>query len=413
MDRNIVYPGSIPLDTDLLNTNRNAMVALGALISATLGQSTVVDGLAVTPTTPATLSIAVGPGSLTQLTNVDQNAYGSLAADTADPLVKMGVNLGTTTFTLAAPTTSGQSVTYLIEAAFQEADIDPVVLPYYNAANPAVPYLGPGNTGVAQATLRRQSVQLQLKAGVPAASGSQTPPAVDAGWTPLALAVVSYGQTQVTAGSIAAVPSAAVLPYKLPQLRPGFSTIQSFLASGVFTVPTGVSQVKVTVIGGGGSGGTHATLPSGGGGAAGSAVTVVTGLVPGSTVPVTVGGAGVAPGSPANGGSGGTSSFGTYVSATGGVGGNGGTLASTCAGGSGGTGVGGDVNYAGSFGTDGDSIAGRGGDGGGPGNGRGTTGSLTGVSAPGYGGGGGGAGAAGGVGAQGGNGGPGIVIVEY
>jgi hypothetical protein len=134
MDRNIVYPGSIPLDTDLLNTNRNAMVALGALISATLGQSTVVDGLAVTPTTPATLSIAVGPGSLTQLTNVDQNAYGSLAADTADPLVKMGVNLGTTTFTLAAPTTSGQSVTYLIEAAFQEADIDPVVLPYYNAA---------------------------------------------------------------------------------------------------------------------------------------------------------------------------------------------------------------------------------------------------------------------------------------
>ncbi len=28
MDRNIVYPGAIPLDTDLLSVNRNAMIAL-------------------------------------------------------------------------------------------------------------------------------------------------------------------------------------------------------------------------------------------------------------------------------------------------------------------------------------------------------------------------------------------------
>ena len=31
MDRNIVYPGSIPLDTDLLTVNRNTMIALGYL----------------------------------------------------------------------------------------------------------------------------------------------------------------------------------------------------------------------------------------------------------------------------------------------------------------------------------------------------------------------------------------------
>ena len=42
MDRSIVYPGSIPLDTDLLNTNRNMMIGLGALMQAVLGSATVV-----------------------------------------------------------------------------------------------------------------------------------------------------------------------------------------------------------------------------------------------------------------------------------------------------------------------------------------------------------------------------------
>ena len=34
MDRILVYPGNIPLDTDILNTNRNSMVALGYLAQA-------------------------------------------------------------------------------------------------------------------------------------------------------------------------------------------------------------------------------------------------------------------------------------------------------------------------------------------------------------------------------------------
>lgn len=47
MDRNIVYPGSIPLDTDILGLNRNAMVGIAALTAAALGNSVVVDGLVV------------------------------------------------------------------------------------------------------------------------------------------------------------------------------------------------------------------------------------------------------------------------------------------------------------------------------------------------------------------------------
>jgi hypothetical protein len=130
MDRNIVYPGAIPLDTDLLASNRNAMIAFGALIRATLGTDAVFDGLEVQPTVPASLGVTVAPGSITALSVVDQNAYGSMAAIAGAPLMKMGINTTPVAFSLATPTTSGQSVVYLIQAAFQEADVDPVVLPY-------------------------------------------------------------------------------------------------------------------------------------------------------------------------------------------------------------------------------------------------------------------------------------------
>ena len=416
MDRTIVYPGSIPLDTDLLHVNRNAMVALGALIQATLGSSTVIDGLAVTPSAPTSMVVFVGPGSITQLGNVDAQAFGSLPADTAHALMKMGVNLAAVPFALTAPGSSGQAVDYLIEATFEEADGGVSVLPYYNAANPAVPYLGPGNSGAGQATLRAQLVQLQLKPGVAAAAGAQVAPAVDAGWVGLAVISVGYGQTAVAAGNISRPAVTPAVPFKLPELRPGFASLQSFTTSGSFTVPAGVTRVRVEVTGGGGAGGTHASLASAGGGAGGRALRIVSGLTPGAVIGVTVGGGGASSAAAANGGAGGASGFAGYVQATGGSGGTGGTAAVVCAGASGGSGFGGDVNFTGSFGTDAIPGMTRGGDGGGPCGGRGSSGLIQGVGAPGYGGGGGGGGsdvASGGTGAQGGNGGPGLVVVEF
>jgi hypothetical protein len=413
MDRTIVYPGAIPLDTDLLNANRNTMVALGALISATLGTSSIYDGLTVIPTSPASTAVLVAPGCITQLAAVDSTGYGSLPPDASDALMKMGVNVGYTVLTLTAPAVSGQSIAYLIEAAFQETDLDPVVLPYYNAANPTSPYMGPNNTGTAQATRRRQSVLLTAKAGTPATTGTQTPPAADAGALAVAVVTVSYGQTQITAGNIAMLPSGAIIPFKLPALRPGFSAIQSFTASGTFVVPNGVTRVKATVIGGGGAGGMHSTQSAGGGGAGGQAVMVVGNLWPGTPYSVTVGAGGVSPATPGNGGAGGTSSFASFASATGGAGGNGGTSPVNQAGGAGGNGVGGDVNFAAAFGTDAVTVGQRGGDGGGPCGGRGTSGLIQGISAPGPGGGGGGGGSNGTTGAPGGNGAPGLVFVEY
>ena len=241
-----------------------------------------------------------------------------------------------------------------MEAAFLEADADPVILPYYNASNPAQSYSGPSNSGTAQNTVRTQRVQLQLKAGAPANTGSQTTPPADAGWIGLYQIAVANGQTTITAGNISVLPTAPFLSWKLPSLKPGFGCgVKTFTSSGTFTVPAGVTQVKSRY----GVLARGVSLPfpawrSGGGSGGGYARKLVTGLSPGQVVPVTVGAGGAAgttTGTPA--GSGGTSSFGQFVSATGG------SLnyqATTSAPGNGATppgiGIGGDVNFSGSAG---------------------------------------------------------------
>ena len=92
------------------------------------------------------------------------------------------------------------------------------------------------------------------------------------------------------------------------------TTFQAFYTSGTFTVPTGITKIQVVVFGGGGGG----AVGYGGQGGIGSAY--ISGLTPGATISVTVGGGGNgATGS--TGATGGTSSFGSYISCTGGSGG--------------------------------------------------------------------------------------------
>lgn len=354
MDRGIVYPGGIPLDTDMLSANLNSMIAIGYLAQAVLGLGVVVDGLACTPTVPTSMTVTVGPGSLTQLNVIDMMGYGSLPANATSPLVKMGINVVPTTFTLVAPTTSGQSINYLIEASFLENDVNPVVLPYYNASNPSQPYTGPANSGAAQSTQRTQRVQLELKAGAPAIAGQQQTPAVDAGWTGLYVVTVNYGQTSVTQSSIALYSTAPFLAWKLPQLRPGFASgVQTFTASGTYVVPANVTQVEVELWGGGaGSYASYNAIPSGGGAGGGYGRKRVANLTPGQTIAVTVGVGGT--GGTTSGGAptpGGTSSFGSYVSATGGNLNSLATISDPLNGATpGGIGIAGDVNIAGSSG---------------------------------------------------------------
>jgi hypothetical protein len=111
-----------------------------------------------------------------------------------------------------------------------------------------------------------------------------------------------------TSGQVLTSNGAGALPTF--QAAPGgFTAMQVFTSSGTFTVPSGKTTVKVTVVGGGG------------------------------------GGAYVSGCSNISGGTGGTSSFGAYASATGGAGGSGGNGMV-----SGGTGSGGDINFQGGYG---------------------------------------------------------------
>lgn len=217
MRRQIVYPSQVPLDTDQLNFNRNVMIALGKLCGALFGTGGLVNGLAVTPTIPASLSVQIGAGEIYQLENVDNTAYGTLAADTTDTCVKQGIQLQPVTEVITPPATAGYSQCFLIEATFQEVDGNNVVLPYYNSNNINSAFNGPpNNPGLQQPTQRDGQVFLQVKAGIAAVTGSQQVPATDAGYIGLAVVTVANGQATITAANISPV-TTNVLPTNVLQ----------------------------------------------------------------------------------------------------------------------------------------------------------------------------------------------------
>lgn len=240
MDRQIIYAGQIPLETDLLNTNKNMMVALAKLAAAMLGTATVVNGLACVPTGPASLTVNVNPGEMYSLISVDATQYSSLPVDTTHSILKQGIVLDAVNLSCAAPGTAGQSINYLIQATYQDSDAGSVVLPYYNASNPSQAWSGPGNNGTAQPTARKGIVTLSAKPGVAATTGSQTTPAADSGYTGLWVVTVANGQTQITAGNISQVAGAPILPSSILQ------SIQNGNLS--YAVATGTANAHVIAL---------------------------------------------------------------------------------------------------------------------------------------------------------------------
>lgn len=198
------------------------MIGIGWLAQALLGTTTQVVGLPCTPTAPPSMTVDIGEGMITGFTEIETTTYGALPVNPA-ALVKVGINNADTPFTLTAPTTSGDSINYLIEGEFQEVDGTPIILPYVNANNPSAPYSGPNNSGTPQNTVRTQIVGLQLKAGAQAPTGTQTTPATDAGWVPLYVITVNFGQTTIVSGDISVAPGAPFfsittpsVPYDIP-----------------------------------------------------------------------------------------------------------------------------------------------------------------------------------------------------
>jgi hypothetical protein len=224
MDRVIVYPGAIPLETDLLATNKNMLIGLSKLASALFGSNTLVNGFAVTPTGPASLQVVVAPGEIYSLQNVDGTAYSSIAADTSRSILKQGITLDSATLNCPAPTTTGQSISYLVQAAYQDVDAIPTVLPYYNASNPSQAYSGPANNGVAQNTRRNGVAVVSVKTGVSATTGTQTIPAPDVGYVGLYVVTVAFAQTAITSANIVPAPARPQINSSLHGQNPAFTS---------------------------------------------------------------------------------------------------------------------------------------------------------------------------------------------
>jgi len=409
MDRQVVYPGSIPLDTDLLQMQRNVMTAVGLLAQCVLGTGTVADGLACRPAV-AGYGVVVGPGSLSTLYVVDTHPFGSLAAD-ATPLVKIGSNASDTALLIHGPADGNHALCWLIQATLVEYDAGPVALPYYDAANPAVAWSGPLNSGAAQNTQRVVRVALAAKAGNAQDVGGRLPPPADAGWVGLYSVMTYFGQA-TQAVDIAVSPGGPFVPFKLPALFPGFSRQEVFPQNSVWVAPPDVRSAKVRLVGAGGGGGGGDSDYTGGGGGAGGYAEAIVPVVPGGVVVVTVG-VGGAGGVPRyNGAAGGPTSFGALVAASNGVGGHSGNPDSR--GGDGGRGTAGAVLLSGGPGGDGPLAASLPGGAGGASafGGGGRSAYLGGAAAQGQAA---GSGAAGGYGPNtpGGTGANGLVIVEY
>ena len=214
MDRPIIYSMQLPRSADFLQTQKNVLRAIGqvaadAMLSASA--PAVMTGLACTATGPASLGVNLGPGAVYQAGVMDATAYGSLPID-ATAVTQQGISTASQLVTgFASPGIAGQSIAYLIQVQFQSVDGSPILLNYYNAANIPVPFIGPGGAGTTQNTARTGALVVQVLAGTAATTGTQTTPAVTAGWLPAYVVTVAFGQTTVTAGNIAIHPSAPFL----------------------------------------------------------------------------------------------------------------------------------------------------------------------------------------------------------
>src|SRR6185312_3562350 len=210
-DRVEVYTNQVPYEVDVLKGQKNMYIGIAKVAGAILGTNTLLNGLACIPTSPPSLNVIVNPGEIYSLQVIDLTPYGVLPADTAHSIVKTGTILDQTTLPTPAPVTVGYSINYLIQIAFNEADINPVARPYFNSADPTNPIF------LTQTDTRQDQCVIRIKAGIPAPTGTQVTPTPDANFTGAWVVTVANGQTTVGSGDISLYPNAPFITETLTQ----------------------------------------------------------------------------------------------------------------------------------------------------------------------------------------------------
>lgn len=256
MRRPLIPVGSAIMDWNLMQPAQDAMTALAKFAAAIIGTTGSANGLPCTQTTVPSMQVMIGTGELYQMASLEATALGTLPVNTTDMVLKQGLLMASDgpvslpqSSVFSTPAAAGQSINYLIEAQYQDQDIslDPttgntnIVLNFYDAANPSVPYSGPNNTGAASNTFRKGAIAFQVKSGTSATTGSQTTPTPDSGWIGLYVVTVAYGASTILNSNITTYPGA---PFLSPALlgssggAGGYAPINSPALVGSPTVPT-------------------------------------------------------------------------------------------------------------------------------------------------------------------------------
>jgi hypothetical protein len=223
MNRQIVYTGQLPLSGQELKGSKSIMKAIGQLVNDALlsvASPALLSGLSLVPTSPASMSLTLNPGTVYQPGQIDYvttagvgalTAYGSLAAD-ATAIILQGIAAAAQNITgFTAPGMPAQSTNFLVEFQVQTQDGTLIGLNYYNSANPQVPLIGPAGAGTQQATERSTVLAVQVLAGSPATTGAQVTPSITAGWLPGYVVTVAFGQTTILVGNIVVATGAPFL----------------------------------------------------------------------------------------------------------------------------------------------------------------------------------------------------------
>ncbi len=234
-NRQTYYSGEIPSTTAFLTQERDSSKTFSQWVLDAVGAG-VTDfftGLTATPGTG--LEVVLAPGALYQVTEIDPTAWSTLSADTSTWMLPALLETSTTLSGFTAPTTSGDSINYLIEGQVQVTDAVAQSLAFSNGANPPV-------TVYENQSPNRMNVgAFQVVAGTAAATGTQTTPSPTSGWMPLWVVTVAYGQASIVSGDIALAPSA-------PQFL-GFVHQSAIAATPVLLSPSSAQTGTINITG--------------------------------------------------------------------------------------------------------------------------------------------------------------------
>lgn len=241
MDRQIVYPGGVPLDTDLLNAGRNTKKGLGRLAFLLFGEVSAAQGFTIALSS-TDMTATIGEGTVLATGPIDQAAIGGLGGGldaVTDTVVNQYDSWGDQTVTLSADTTT------TIWAVCSEMDANDTVLPFYNSENPSQTLAGSANDGTDLPTQRQSRVQIVA---------ATTEPVAPSGGVVVALYTIAVPTTATSLSGLTATPQAAFYP-TIPELMRGrFLSEEVITVSATYTPSRWAKTLRVRMVGGGGSG---------------------------------------------------------------------------------------------------------------------------------------------------------------